>query len=84
MLWWGERRGCLQGQRCDEGGSSGLNLLAYEPVKAWSTASWRVVDVVRREKRGRRVFRPRSSFSMAVAADHRGWFVSEGGWDITY
>jgi hypothetical protein len=38
-------------------------------VKAWSTASWRVVEVVCREKRGRRVLRPRSSFSIAVAAD---------------
>jgi hypothetical protein len=77
-------RGCPQGQRSDEGGSKGLNCLAYEPMKVWSTASWSVVEVVRREKRGRRVFRPHSSFSMAVAADHSGWFFSEGGWDIAY
>jgi hypothetical protein len=67
-----------------EGGSLGLKRLAYEPVKAWSTASWRVVDVVRRVKIGCRVLRPRSSFSIATAADHKGWLTSEGGWDIAY
>jgi hypothetical protein len=64
--------------RSVDGGSLGLNLLAYEPVKAWSTASWRAVEVVRRVKRGRRVFRPRSSFSIATAADHKGWLTLEG------
>ena len=30
------------------GGSEGRKRLAYEPVKAWSTASWNAVEVVRR------------------------------------
>ncbi len=78
------RRGCAQGQCSDGGGSNGLNLLAYDPVKAWSTASWSVVEVVHGEKRGCVGFRPHLSVSRAVAADHRGWFFSEGGWDIAY
>jgi hypothetical protein len=76
--------GAPHGHVSEEGGSSGLNLLAYEPVKAWSTASWSAVEVVRRGKRGRRVFQPRLSFSMATAADQSGWLCSEGGWDIAY
>jgi hypothetical protein len=37
------------------------------------------MDVVRRVKRGRRVFRPRLSFSVATVADQRGWLTSDGG-----
>jgi hypothetical protein len=54
-------------------GSAGRNRFAYDPVNAWSTASWSAVDVVRREKRGHLVFLPLASFSIAVAAFHSGW-----------
>ena len=62
MMWLGVRRSCPHGQACDSGGSVGRNRFAYDPVKAWSTASWRAVDVVRRVYSGLvGIFRPCSS-----------------------
>ena len=46
MMCVGVQRLYPQEQVCDLGGSVGLNHFAYDPVKAWSTASWSVVDVV--------------------------------------
>ena len=62
------------------GGSEGWKRLAYEPVKAWSTASWKAAEVVRRWYRGKVTLRPSSSSSVLVfkASFHRGWCVSEG------
>ena len=45
-MWVGVRRPYPQGQVCDLGGSVGRNRFVYDPVKAWSTASWSAVDVV--------------------------------------
>ena len=54
--------------------------MAYEAVKAWSTASCNAVEVVRRRYRGRLTGRPKMSFStlVLVASFHRGWLFSEG------
>ena len=59
MMCVGVRRLCPHKQVCDSGESAGLNCLAYDPVKAWSTASWSAVDVVRRVYSGLvGIFRP--------------------------
>jgi hypothetical protein len=68
-----------QGHVVVSGGSAGRKRLAYDPVKAWSTASCSAADVVRREYLGMRVFFPFSSFFTSVAAAQRGCCPTDGG-----
>ena len=51
----------------------------YDPVNAWSTATWRAVEVVRREKVNFLPFFPITSFFQSVAACHSGWLFPSGG-----
>ena len=46
-IWLGSRNLAPHLHDRDSGGSLGRNLLAYEPVKVWSTASCSTVAVVR-------------------------------------
>ena len=47
-MWYGVRSTFPHVQESDSGGSEGRNRMAYEAVKAWSTASCNAVEVVRR------------------------------------
>ena len=46
MMCEGSRDRDPHGQWSVSGGSAGRNLAAYDPVNAWSTASWSAVEVV--------------------------------------
>ena len=78
-MCWGERRGAPHGHVWAMGGSPGRNLETYVPVKAWSTATWSAVDVVRREYVYFLTLRPLSSFFRSNAACHSGWLLPSGG-----
>ncbi|KAH9019195.1 hypothetical protein EDB84DRAFT_1442190 [Lactarius hengduanensis] len=78
-MWALVRSGSPHGHRNDSGGSAGLKWVAFELMKAWSTAAWKAAEVVRLEKRALFVFFPLSSLSHSVAASQRGWLSPSGG-----